>query len=302
MALLLEKKPDLNGEAVRALLAQPDPRGEPTAGLRLDGAAALALLGARRDCGAGAARSAQACPPQRLLNCTCLRSLVFAAASLLVGQVDAQVSASVAALSDYRFRGISQSDNNPALQATLAFDHTTGLFASAFASSVDFGGGSDANVETVLAAGYAARCILTCRGKRALCTTAIRARALARTDYAEGFAGVTWRNVNARFHVTPHYFGGGRSALYAELNATFALSERLAVTAHAGFARITGLYNRLDVSTSILIDLRHATLELAAVATDIPSAECPLARRLAGRGLWRCCRGAFSQIERAEAA
>lgn len=58
VALLLEKNPDLNGEAVRALLAQPDPRGEPTAGLRLDGAAALALLGARRDCGAGAVLAA----------------------------------------------------------------------------------------------------------------------------------------------------------------------------------------------------------------------------------------------------
>ena len=121
------------------------------------------------------------------------------------------------------------------------------------------------------------------------------ARAERETDYAEGFAGVTWRNVNARFYVTPHYFGGGRSALYAELNATFALSERVAVTAHAGYARITGLYNRIDVSTSILIDLRHATLELAAVATDIPPAECPLGPRLAGRGSWRCCRGAFNQ-------
>jgi subtilisin family serine protease len=59
VALLLEKNPDLNGEAVRALLAQPDRRAGPTAGLRLDGAAALALLDARRDCGAGALRAAQ---------------------------------------------------------------------------------------------------------------------------------------------------------------------------------------------------------------------------------------------------
>lgn len=206
-----------------------------------------------------------------------MRSLVFAAASLLVGQVDAQVSASVAALSDYRFRGISQSDNNPALQATLAFDHATGLFASAFASSVDFGGVSDANVETVLTAGYAARLRPDVSWEAGIVYYRYPgSRAERETDYAEGFAGVTWRNVNARLYVTPHYFGGERSALYVELNATFALSERLAVTAHAGFARITGLYNRIDVSTSILIDLRHATLELAAVATDIPRAECPL--------------------------
>ncbi len=59
VALLLEKSPDLNGEAVRALLAQPDSRAGPTAALRLDAAAALSLLGARRDCGAGAVVAAQ---------------------------------------------------------------------------------------------------------------------------------------------------------------------------------------------------------------------------------------------------
>jgi uncharacterized protein (TIGR02001 family) len=208
---------------------------------------------------------------------TRLRSLIFAAALLLAGQVDAQVSASVAALSDYRFRGISQSDRKPALQAALAFDHATGLFASAFASSVDFGGVSDANVETVLAAGYAARVHADLSWEAGIVYYRYPgSRAERETDYAEVFAGVTWRDVNARLYVAPDYFGGGRSALYAELNATFALSERLAVTAHAGFGRVTGRYNRIDVRTSISIDLRHATLELAAVATDIPSAECPL--------------------------
>ena len=119
-------------------------------------------------------------------------------------------------------------------------------------------------------------CILTCRGKWALCPRYPGSRAERETDYAEGFAGVTWRNVNARLYVAPDYLGGGRSALYAELNATFALSERCAVIAHAGFARITGGDSRIDVRTGISIDLRHATLELAAVATDIARVDCPL--------------------------
>lgn len=206
-----------------------------------------------------------------------MRSLIFAAALLLAGQVDAQISASVAALSDYRFRGISQSDRKPALQTSLAFDHATGLFASAFASSVDFGGVSNANLETVLAAGYAARLHPDLSWEAGIVYYRYPgSRAERETDYAEGFAGVTWRDVNARLYVAPDYFGGGRRSLYAELNATFALSERLAVVAHAGFAHIAGRGNRVDVRTGISIDLRHANLELAAVATDIARTDCPL--------------------------
>ncbi len=206
-----------------------------------------------------------------------LRSLTLAAALLLAGQVDAQVSGSVAALSDYRFRGISVSDRNPALQASLAFDHATGLFASAFASSVDFASVSDTNLETVLVAGYAAQLHPDLSWEAGVAYYRYPgSRTERETDYAEGFAGVTWRDVNARLYVAPDYFGDGRSALYAELNATFALSERFAVIAHAGVARITGRYTRIDVRAAIAIDLRHASLELAAVATDIARTECPL--------------------------
>jgi uncharacterized protein (TIGR02001 family) len=238
--------------------------------------AALAPFEQRRACAAATTADLR----------TCLRSLVFAAALLLAGQVDAQVSASVAALSDYRFRGISQSDRKPALQASLAFDHATGLFASAFASSVDLGSVSNANVETVLAAGYAASLRPDLSWEAGVAYYRYPgSRAARETDYIEVFAGVTWRDVNARLYVAPDYFGGGRREMYAELNATFALSERFAVSAHAGFGRVTGRYSRIDVRTSISIDLRHATLELAAVATDIPSAECPLGAKSCRPGI-----------------
>ena len=222
--------------------------------------------------------------------------MVFAAA-LLVGQVDAQVSGSVAALSDYRFRGISQSDNNPALQAALAFDHTTGLFASAFASSVDFGGVSDANVETVLAAGYAARLHPDLSWEAGIVYYRYPgSRAGRETDYTEGFAGVTWRNVNARFLCHAALFRRWRSALYAELNATFALNERLAVTAHAGFARITGLqpgrreHQHLDRSASRDAGTRSGGDRYAVRRVSAPKACRP--------GSWRCCRAAFSHAGR----
>jgi uncharacterized protein (TIGR02001 family) len=58
--------------------------------------------------------------------------------------------------SDYRFRGISQSDNSAALQADIMFTHECGLFLEAWASNVDFSqfGDPDTSIEVDLTAGY----------------------------------------------------------------------------------------------------------------------------------------------------
>ncbi|GAB3054634.1 TorF family putative porin [Acinetobacter apis] len=51
--------------------------------------------------------------------------------------------------SDYRWRGQSQGENDPAIQGTFTIAHTTGLYFNAFASSVDLplSNGKSANLE-----------------------------------------------------------------------------------------------------------------------------------------------------------
>jgi uncharacterized protein (TIGR02001 family) len=56
------------------------------------------------------------------------------------------------AVSDYRFRGISLSDRRPALQPGVTLTHRSGLYASAWASTLAEDGGPD--VELDLVAGY----------------------------------------------------------------------------------------------------------------------------------------------------
>jgi len=60
------------------------------------------------------------------------------------------------ATTDYRFRGISQSDNDPAMQGKVEYADPSGLFASVWASTVDFTpfGDGDASVEVDLTAGF----------------------------------------------------------------------------------------------------------------------------------------------------
>lgn len=58
--------------------------------------------------------------------------------------------------SDYRFRGISQTDRDAAVQGWLQYDHASGFFANVWASNTDFNDTTsyDSSVEVDLTAGY----------------------------------------------------------------------------------------------------------------------------------------------------
>lgn len=49
-------------------------------------------------------------------------------------------SGNVALTTDYRFRGLAQSQNDPAIQASFSFSHDSGVYFGVFASNVHFSG------------------------------------------------------------------------------------------------------------------------------------------------------------------
>jgi uncharacterized protein (TIGR02001 family) len=65
------------------------------------------------------------------------------------------VSATAGIVSDYRFRGISLSDEHAAVQAALSVNHISGFYAGIWSSSLDgYGELGGSNVELDLYAGY----------------------------------------------------------------------------------------------------------------------------------------------------
>lgn len=62
-------------------------------------------------------------------------------------------SGTAAMTSDYRFRGITQTFNDPAVQAGFALSHDSGLYAGVWGSNVDFGGTAHLELDPYL--GYA---------------------------------------------------------------------------------------------------------------------------------------------------
>ncbi|KGJ94780.1 TorF family putative porin [Thalassotalea sp. ND16A] len=66
---------------------------------------------------------------------------------LVVGSANADVSSTVNLTSDYTFNGVSQTNNDPALQASLDYAGDSGIYLGTWASNVDFGPAEDTNIE-----------------------------------------------------------------------------------------------------------------------------------------------------------
>lgn len=80
-----------------------------------------------------------------------LSALPFAALAQEDEEASSPFSWSVAATSDYVFRGASQTDEGPALQADLTWTADSGFYAGVWGSNVDFGsGGPDVELDTFI--------------------------------------------------------------------------------------------------------------------------------------------------------
>jgi uncharacterized protein (TIGR02001 family) len=160
-------------------------------------------------------------------------ALVFAlGAGVGTVQAQAYVSGSVSIVSDYRWRGYSMSDDRPAAQATLAYDHPSGAYAGLFVSTVRLGAEREAGVQGLGYAGYSGRLTGGLSWDAGVAYSAFSRP--SSYDYAEYHAGLAHIDWSARLSYAPRYFGRSYSASYAELNLTPWSDRALAPLLHVG--------------------------------------------------------------------
>ena len=90
-------------------------------------------------------------PARRFLAAALLLSAPFAASA--GDEPSSPISWEVNAVSDYLFRGVSQTDEKATLQGTLTWSSASGVYVGGFASGVDFGTGSP-DIEVDYFVGY----------------------------------------------------------------------------------------------------------------------------------------------------
>ncbi|GLQ45337.1 exported protein [Dyella lipolytica] len=159
------------------------------------------------------------------------------ALTLFVMQARAQVTGSATLVSDYRFRGVSLSDDRPSAQ--LAFDYdlpASGWYAGGVMSTVRLDPTQAAQLLGY--AGFAQRLLPDLSWEAGVRYTGFTGH--ESYAYAETYVGLTYKQLVGRVYYAPDYFNAGYPALYAELNDSHTLSGPWYVFGHVGYLRRGG--------------------------------------------------------------
>jgi uncharacterized protein (TIGR02001 family) len=161
--------------------------------------------------------------------------LALAALAAGTGIAHADVSSTITATTDYDFRGITQTAQNPALQASLDWSGASGFYAGAWTSNVNFGKAADADVEVDVYGGY--------KGKITDDLT-YDVGGIYYTywpdkdkfEYPEVYANFTYKIVSAKVSYSWNYGNVSKNALYTEVNPTIPLPGDFGLVLHAGYS------------------------------------------------------------------
>ena len=199
-----------------------------------------------------------------------LRPAICVAALLWPAVVAAQVGGSILAETDYRYRGVSLSGEDPTLHLSLSYDHPAGWYAGASLAAVELVPGFR-RAATTGYAGYVQRSAAGWAWEAG--ATVSHFSGFSGYDYGEAFAGVIGERWSARLYFSPDYFGRNARTLYGEVNGGVPISPMFRAFVHLGvLSRLSGTAPegveevRYDVRAGIGARMGGSDLRLAWVA------------------------------------
>jgi uncharacterized protein (TIGR02001 family) len=155
---------------------------------------------------------------------------------VLSGVCQAQFSSTWTAVSDYDYRGWSQSSKNPALQASADYAFgESGFSMGTWASNVDFGEGNDADIELDVYANYVGE-INDTFAITAGVTYYTYPGSDVTGDYPEAYVGFNAGNFALKQWYADKLFDGDESAQYTEANYTQPIGDNFSLAFHVGYA------------------------------------------------------------------
>lgn len=182
-------------------------------------------------------------------------------------------------VSDYRFRGLSQTDRRPAIQGGFDYAHASGFYLGNWNSSVDsetypHGAGLEMDLyggwKTTVGGFTVDVGALQYYYPGARADDAAGRKTGQRFDTLEAYAGVGYGVVSFKLWATlTDYFGleDSKGSLYYDLGGSFPVNEKLNVLVHLGYqdVRRTSSADYLDYRIGLTYDLHGWALGAALV-------------------------------------
>jgi uncharacterized protein (TIGR02001 family) len=205
---------------------------------------------------------------------------------------DYTLSYNVGVVTDYRYRGISQSRLKPALQGGADFAHSSGFYIGTWGSTIKWvkDGGGDANVEIDLYGGYKFTA-----GPIGMDVGILRyfypgSNLAVNPDTTELYAAGTWGPATLKYsHSTTNLFGfsDSKGSGYLDLSATFDLGNGWSVVPHIGHQKVrhNSPFSYTDYSVTVAKDLGNGlAASLAVIGTDNDNYIAPNGKNLGKAG------------------
>ncbi|RZJ30826.1 MAG: hypothetical protein EON85_04335 [Brevundimonas sp.] len=188
------------------------------------------------------------------------------------------VSFNAAVTSDYVFRGFSQTDEEPALQLGVDVTFESGFYAGAWASNVDFGDDTDAEVDVY--GGYRTEAGGFGLDFGVVGYVYVNDPSGADYSYFELKAAASRAigpvTLGGAVYYSPDFFGADEAATYVETNIAYAPISKLTLSAAIGYQYLDvnedyGTWNAgaaYAITDNIVIDARYHGSEIDGPLSD----------------------------------
>ena len=206
-------------------------------------------------------------------------SLILAATS-----VAADISANLALTTDYKFRGISQSDESVALQGGFDYEHASGFYLGTWGSSVDFdtdGGGYDGSLELDVYAGFSNSFGASDWGyDLSILYYSYPGDDDEEGDYLELYGALSWKDLSLSVAYANDYYAETGKFYYVAGDYEHALPQDFTLLLHAGYNSLdevgflsNGADDYWDYTIGITKSVAGIDLSLAYTGTDLDEDE-----------------------------
>ncbi len=206
-----------------------------------------------------------------------IKSRIAVAGALLAvaGAANAGFTVTPTITSDYDFRGLTQTDEDPAFQLGTTYSFDNGFYVGAWGSNIDFGPG-DPNIEVDLFAGYA--------GGDAEESFAYDLGAIYYTYVDAGsantlelYAGISKSYFSGKLWIAPEVGESNDSAIYTEANVAYPLPADFQLLGHVGYSFgdfwENGDSEYIDYSIGVGKNFGNVNVNVKWVDTDIDGAD-----------------------------
>jgi uncharacterized protein (TIGR02001 family) len=185
----------------------------------------------------------------------------------------------VTVASDYRFRGISQTEEKPAIQGGFDYSHSSGFYVGNWNSNISGDFINDGSIEMDLYAGYKFEPVKDVTADVGILQYYYPGAEIdSSTDYdtTEVYVGASWKWLSAKYSyaVSDDVFGiaDADGSWYLDLNGNFEIADKTTLNVHVGRQKFRGPNSDgtsyTDWKIGVARDFGFATLGLAYIDTN----------------------------------